>query len=58
VTKALKALPGVESVKVDFKKKTATVVVKVKEGASDEDMIKALKKAKFGGSVAKEEKKG
>lgn len=56
VKKALKALPGVEDVKVNFKNKTAIVTVKKKGGTSDDDLIKALKKAGFGGSVIKEKK--
>ena len=46
---ALRSVPGVESAKVDFDAKTATVTCK---GDCDPNaMVAALKKAGFGGSV-------
>ena len=52
--KALTALQGVESVEIQIKEKLATVVV-TKEGPKDEELIAALKKARYGGTIRKSE---
>ena len=54
VKKALTALQGVESVEIQIKEKLATVVV-TKDGPKDEELIGALKKARYGGTIRKSE---
>ncbi|OHB74347.1 MAG: hypothetical protein A2Z34_00440 [Planctomycetes bacterium RBG_16_59_8] len=52
---ALEGVEGVVKVAVDFEKKEATV--KAKPTVTEEDLLKAVKKAGFEGKVKKDEKK-